>query len=65
LSYRVELFVQSLDGFGGSHALPLVRRQACEGEELVAGFFQAVGEGAVLEPPLADEGLAARPGGQS
>src|SRR5205807_9690572 len=35
------------------------RRQASEGEEAVAGFLQAVGDGAVLEPPLADEGLAA------
>src|SRR5262249_30033675 len=29
-------------------------------EELVAGFLQAVGDGAVLEPPFADEGFAAR-----
>ncbi len=30
-----------------------------KGEQPVAGFLQAVGDGAVLEPPLADEGLAA------
>ena len=30
-----------------------------EGEEPVAGFLQAVGNRAVFEPPLADEGLAA------
>ena len=41
-------------------ASPLARRQAGEGEEAVAGFLQAVGDGAVTEPPLADEGLAAR-----
>ena len=33
-------------------------RQAGEGEEPVAGFLQAVGDGFVFEPPLADEGLA-------
>jgi hypothetical protein len=30
-----------------------------EGEEPVAGFPQAVGDGAMLEPPFADEGLPA------
>src|SRR5215204_4050489 len=33
---------------------------APEGEELVAGFLQAVGHGAVLEPPRAGEARAAR-----
>jgi hypothetical protein len=32
----------------------------CEGEQPVAGFLQAVGDAAVLEPPFADKGLAAR-----
>src|SRR6266566_656629 len=31
-------------------------RQTREGEEPVTGFLQAVGDGAVLEPPFADEG---------
>jgi hypothetical protein len=31
-----------------------------EGEEPVASFLQAVGDGTVFETPLADEGLAAR-----
>ena len=34
------------------------RRQASEGEQGVAGLLEAVGDGAVPEPPLADEGLA-------
>jgi len=38
-------------------ASPLARRQAGEGEEAVAGFLQAVGDGAMTQPPLADEGL--------
>src|SRR6266536_4769521 len=33
--------------------------QTREGEEQVTSFLQAVGDGAVLEPPFADEGLAA------
>ena len=37
----------------------MARRQSCEGEQPIAGFLQAIGDGAVLEPPLADEGLAA------
>jgi hypothetical protein len=55
----LELLVQPLDGVGRPRASPLARRQAGEGEQPVAGFLQAVGDGAVLEPPLADEGLAA------
>src|SRR5260221_2623011 len=33
--------------------------QTGEGEEPIAGFLQAVRDGSVLEPPLADEGFAA------
>ena len=55
----LELLVQSFDRIGGAYAAPLARRQAGEGEEPVAGFLQAVGDGAVLEPPFADEGFAA------
>ena len=51
--------MQPFDRIGGARAAPLARRQAGEGEEPVAGFLQAVGDGAVLEPPFADEGLAA------
>src|SRR4029077_7811521 len=46
------------DRVGGARATPLARRQASEREEPVAGFLQAVGDGFVLEPPLADEGFA-------
>jgi hypothetical protein len=40
--------------------ISLVRWQTGEGEEAVAGFLKAVGDGPVLEPPPADEGFAAR-----
>jgi hypothetical protein len=52
LIIRFELLVQSVDRIGGPRAPPLARRQSCEGEKLVAGFLQAVGDGAVLEPLL-------------
>jgi len=51
--------VQPLDRIRRPCAAPLARRQAGEGEQAFAGFLQAVGHGTVLEPPLADEGLAA------
>src|SRR6185437_6766520 len=51
--------MQPFDCVGGTRALPLARRQAGEGEEAVAGFLQAVGHGTMLQPPFADEGLAA------
>src|SRR3974390_2552207 len=51
--------MQPLDGVGGASALPLAWRQASKGEEAVAGFLQTIGDGTVLEPPFADEGLAA------
>ena len=54
----LELLVQPLDRIGGAYAAPLARRQPGEGEQAVAGFLQAVGNGAVFEAPLADEGLA-------
>jgi hypothetical protein len=37
----------------------LARRQPGEAEQAVAGFLQAIGDGAMLEPPFADESLAA------
>src|SRR3982751_6215745 len=40
-------------------APPLARRQSGEAEQALAGFLQAVRDGAVLDPPFADEGLAA------
>ena len=54
-----ELLVQPLNCIRGPRAAPLAWRQAGEGEQTVAGFLQAVGDGAVLEPPLTDEGLVA------
>ena len=59
LDPSLELLVQSLNGIGGAHAAPLTWWQTREGEEQVTSFLQAVGDGAVLEPPFADEGLAA------
>ena len=55
----LELLVQSFDRICCSRALPLARRQPSEGEQPIAGFFQAVGDGAMFEPPFADERLAA------
>jgi hypothetical protein len=37
----------------------MARREAGEGEEAIAGFLQAVGDGAMTQPPPADEGLTA------
>ena len=39
---------------------PLARRQPRKGEEPIAGLLQAVGDGFVLEPLFAHEGLASR-----
>ena len=55
----LELLVQSFDGVCGPGALPLARRQAREGEQVVAGLLQAVGNGPVPQPPFAQEGLPA------
>src|SRR5438046_2558517 len=60
LDASLELFVQPLDRVGGASAAPLTWRQPGKGEEPVAGFLQALGNGAVLEPPFVEEGLAAR-----
>jgi len=38
----------------------LTWREAGEGEQLVAGLFQTVGDGAMLQAPFAEEGLALR-----
>jgi hypothetical protein len=54
----LELLVQALDCVGGVRTAPLARRQTGEGQQPFAGLLQAVGEGAVLEPPFAQEGLA-------
>src|SRR5437762_5486704 len=43
-----------------SRASPLARWQLRKTEQSIAGFLQAVGDRAVLEPPLANERLAAR-----
>src|SRR5437868_15117897 len=49
----LELFMQSFDRIRRSRASPLARRQLRKAEQSVAGFLQAVGDGAVLEPPFA------------
>src|SRR3979409_1910746 len=54
-----EFLVQTLERVGGAYASPLARRQAHEGEQAVSCLLQAVSNGAVLEPPFSDEGLAA------
>src|SRR5258708_39616759 len=54
-----EFLVQPLDCIGGAQTAPLARRQAREGEQAFSCLLQAVGNGAMLEPPFADEGLAA------
>lgn len=58
LDAPLELLVQPFDRICFASALPLARRQASEGEQALAGFLQAVGDGAMLEPPFADEGFA-------
>jgi hypothetical protein len=60
LDPALELFVEPFDRIRGAHAAPLARRQTAEGEEPVAGFLRAIGNSAVLEPPLANEGFAPR-----
>src|SRR3954454_1810427 len=55
----LELLVQAFDGVGGPRALPLARWQSREGEQLVASLLQAVGNGAVPQPPFAQERLSA------
>ena len=52
--------MQTLDRVRGPCAAALGRWQASESEEAVAGFLQAVGDGAMTQPPLADESVAAR-----
>jgi hypothetical protein len=56
LDASLELLVEPLDRVRGSCATLLAGRQAGEGEEAVA----TVDNGTMLEPPLANEGLAAR-----
>src|SRR3981081_1135649 len=52
------LLVYALNLVCCPRAAPLGRRQASESEEAVASFLQAVRDGAMTQPPLADEGLA-------
>jgi hypothetical protein len=56
----LELLVQTVDRVRGPCAAPLGRWQASESEEAVASFLQAVRDGAMTKPPLADESVAAR-----
>ena len=55
-----EFLMQSFDDIGGAQGTPLALREAREGEQALAGFLQAVGHRTMFDPPLADEGLAAR-----
>src|SRR5665811_1959447 len=59
LDPSLKFFVQTLDCICGAYTAPLARRQASEGEQTFPCLFQAVGDSAVLEPPFANEGLAA------
>ena len=59
LDAAAELLMQPLDGVGRAGRFPLAGRQTREGEEPVAGFFEAVGDGAALQAPLPEERLAA------
>jgi len=52
--------MQAFDGVCRPGALPLARRQAGEGEQVLAGILQAVGDGPVSQPPLAQKCPAAR-----
>jgi hypothetical protein len=58
--WQFELLVQPFDHICRSRASPLARRQLHKGEQSIAGFLQAVGNRPVLEPPFANECLAAR-----
>src|SRR6202171_5031985 len=55
----LKFFVQTFDCICGAYTAPLARRQASEGEQAFSSLFQAVGDSVVLEPPFANEGLAA------
>src|ERR1019366_4319066 len=55
----LEFLVHTLDCICGAYAAPLARRQASKGEQAFSCLLQAVGDSAMLEPPFADESLAA------
>ena len=54
----LEFLMQALDRVRGPDRLSLARREAREGEQPVAGFFQTVSDGAAFQAPFADECLA-------
>jgi hypothetical protein len=56
----LELLVEALNRVGCPRAFPFACRQACESEKAIAGFVETSGNRGVLEPPLANEGLAPR-----
>ena len=56
---RLNSSCSPLDCVRSPRASPLARRKPGECEQALAGFLQAVGDGAMFEPPLSDEGLAA------
>ncbi len=51
LDPALELAVQTFDGVGCAQGLPLPRRIAQEGEQPLAGLFQAVRRAPASEPP--------------
>jgi len=48
LDPTLELSVQAFDGIGGAQGFPLLKRIAQEGEQLIAGLLQAVGNGRAI-----------------
>jgi len=58
LDPSLELLVQAFDRIRGADRFPLALRKAREGEQLVAGLIEAVGDGLAFQPPFADECLA-------
>lgn len=54
-----ECLVEPFDGVGGAHRFPQGRCKAGEAEQWIISFFQAVSNGATLEPLLAEKGFVA------
>ena len=50
LDPALELLMQTFDRIGRASASPLAWRQTGEGEEPIAGFLEAIGDGTVPEP---------------
>jgi len=62
LDAAAEFLVETLDCVCGPGRFPLAFWQAREGEELVSGLFQAVGDGFAFQPPfVARQWFACKP----